>query len=78
MSEEIGNKIPNTKECIVCGQVNPMFVWSSSRSFPLEELSELISKKTDMALKQVDAILEAGVPVCIRCRNKLKVSDKND
>lgn len=32
--EEIGNKIPNTKECIICGQINPMFVWSSTRGFP--------------------------------------------
>ena len=56
------------KECFVCGRVNPMFIWSSSRHFPRICLARVISNKTGVGINHILYILKSGVPVCVSCR----------
>ena len=57
------------KECFVCGAVNPMFIWSSSRHFPRDVLIETLCNLHPTVTKQeVFKILKDGVPVCVSCR----------
>ena len=60
------------KECFVCGAVNPMFIWSSTRHFPRDKLARILSNIDYEPIKQIYRELKLGVPICISCRRKIK------
>jgi len=49
--------------CYICGQKTIFFIWSTARHFPREKIIK----------DNIDKILvNAGVPVCFRCYEKIK------
>lgn len=62
---------PGQKECFICGRVNPMFTWSSSRHFPRQHFAQILFDDTGVELRHILIMLKSGVPVCIVCRGKI-------